>query len=100
MNLTPLAQEREVELVVNEIGYVVLLHKGTLNYQFAWAEYDHSNASLYFVTPEGEMQPLGMKIHESFEQPLCRTKELTLVEVGSNMSCQNITFIKFAKKMG
>jgi len=97
MLLNPLAKEQEIEFIVSEIGNAMLLHRGPLKHRYSWVEYDRAGASLNFITPEGEIQPLGFKIHKPFEAPLCKTLELLMVEVGDDNQCKDLSFIKFAK---
>ena len=99
MLLKPLAQEREIEFIVNDIGNAMLLHKGGLDHEYSWVEYDRAGATLNLITPDGEIQPLGFKIHKPFEKPLCSTLEMLLIEIGDDMTCRDIKFIKFTKMM-
>ncbi len=97
MMLKSLADEREIEFIVSDTGNAMLLHKGALNHQYSWAEYDCAGASLNFITPDGKIQPLGFKIHELFQGPLSSTLEMLLIQVGDDMTCKDIRFIKFVR---
>lgn len=92
-----LIQEQEVELIVNSVGNAMLLHKGPLKHEYSWAEYDRAGACLNFITLDGDIQPLGFRIHRSFEISLCNTLEMLVIEIGNDMRCQDIKFIKFTK---
>lgn len=97
MMLKSLADEREIEFIVNDTGNAILLHKGALNHLYSWAQYDSVEASLNFITSDGQIQPLGFKIHKPFEQPLSSTLEMLLMEIDDDMTCKDIRFIKFVK---
>lgn len=100
MFLKPLSQEMDVELVVNPAGNAMLLHKGKMRDDLIWAQYDQYSDRLFFVTDDGEMQDLGMPIHEPFQDPLMQTRELFLIEVKDDMSYAPARLIKFSAMAG
>lgn len=97
MNIKPLAKEMPVELVVSDVGNVMLLHKGTLKRNYSWVQYDQEFFSMNFITEDGEAQDLGMKIHAPFHPALKKTKELIMVEVDDSNQPKDIRFLKFAR---
>ncbi|HQX27540.1 MAG TPA: hypothetical protein PKX38_06345 [Alphaproteobacteria bacterium] len=95
MPLKPLSQENDVEFIVTSIGNAVLLHRGPLQRDYSWVQLDRDNHSLQFITEEGDIQDLGMRMHPPFEKNLRATKELILVMVDENNVCSDPRFLKF-----
>lgn len=95
--LKPLAKEAHIELVVSDVGNVMLLHKGALKHDYSWAQYDEQFMNLQFILRDGEAQDLGMKIHAPFHPALKKTKELIMVELDEANTPVDVRFIKFAK---
>jgi hypothetical protein len=95
MPLKPLSQENDVEFIVTSIGNAVLLHRGPLQRDYSWVQLDKDNHSLQLITPEGDIQDLGMRMHPPFEKNLRATKELILVMVDDNNVCRDMRFLKF-----
>lgn len=76
-----LSQDSEIELVVNEVGNVMLLHRGDLKHEYSWVQYDSDLQALQFITSDGETQDLGMPIHPQFRKPLGRALEMMIFEI-------------------
>lgn len=70
---------RDAELVVNENGMAMVLYNRPLPEDIDWVEYDVELALLTFVTYDGKVMGLGMKIHEPFREGLSKAEEITLV---------------------
>ena len=96
MILEPLAQEMDVELVVSEVGNAMLLHKGAINHQYSWVQYDQDLKAVQFITRDGQTQDLGLPIHKPFQEPLLKTRELLMVEVNEDSSLGEPRLIKFS----
>lgn len=97
MQIKPLASQMPVELVVSDVGNLMLLHRGALKHNYSWVQYDEEFMNLQFILQDGEAQDLGMKIHAPFHPALRRTKELLLVQVDENNQPIDMRFLKFAK---
>lgn len=97
MVLKSLAKEMPVELVVSDVGNVMLLHKGELKRDYSWVQYDQEFLSMSLVTEDGEAQELGMTIHPPFHEALKKTKELFLVRVDDTHAPVDMRLLKFAK---
>lgn len=83
MILSSLAEERRVELVVNEAGRALLLYAGRLQYAYDWVQYDEIEKTLFLMTDEGTVQPLGMPLYPPFLRSLKKTRELIMMNVDS-----------------
>lgn len=59
----------------------MLLHQGALDHDYSYVQYDPSLHALQFVTEDGEMQDLGMTVHEPLRAPLHNTREIFMIEV-------------------
>ncbi len=57
-----MASQMHVELVVNDDAGVWVLHDQPFPAILHWAEYDEENNELTFITHDGKIQDLGMKI--------------------------------------
>ena len=97
MQLPPLSTEREIEFIVNDIGNVLLLHKGALKHPYSWAQYDQTTNIFQFITDEGEIQNLGLPINLAMASPFNRTNEIIMVETDDTGQHKDLRFIKFIK---
>lgn len=79
--MRPLSQDSEIELVVTDVGNVMLLHRGDLKHEYSWVQYDPDLHALQFITSDGETQDLGMPVHPPFRKPLSRALEMMIFEV-------------------
>jgi hypothetical protein len=86
-----LGQERQVELIVNEMGVAVLLHKGPLPYDYLWVQYDDIANRLQLITEEGVIQEFGLVIPPPLKSMLKKAQDINLVEVSPDMSCRMLT---------
>jgi hypothetical protein len=77
--LPSLASLMDVELVVSEDHSVMVIVSKELLQSYWWAEYDIDLQQLYFVTVEGKIQGLGMKVHEPFEDNMTDATDIRLV---------------------
>jgi len=71
--------DRDAELVINADGLAMVLYNKPLPEKIEWVEYDMDLAILTFVTYEGKVQGLGMKVHKPFRKYLSKTKEIVLI---------------------
>ncbi len=71
--------DRDAELVVNENGMAMVLYNKPLPEDIDWVEYDVELALLTFVTYDGKVMGLGMKIHKPFRPFLSKCKEIMLI---------------------
>ncbi len=74
----------EVELVTNPEGGVLVIITRALPSPYWWAEYDIDLQQLYFVTVHGQLQGLGMKIHDVFEKRMINAKDVKIVRFEKN----------------
>lgn len=95
MPLKPLTHENDVEFIVTSVGNAVLMHRGPLQRDYSWVQLDRDNHSLQLITPEGEIQELGMPMHPPFEKNLDATRELILMLVDDDNVCRDMRFLKF-----
>lgn len=70
---------RDAELVVNADGAAMVLYNKRLPEPIEWVEYDMDLALLTFVTYDGKVQGLGMKVHKPFRRYLGRAQEIVLI---------------------
>lgn len=71
--------DRDAELVVNADGLAMVLYNQPLPEPIEWVEYDMDLAILTFVTWEGKVQGLGMKVHKPFRRYLSKAQEIVLI---------------------
>ncbi len=71
--------DRDAELVVNADGLAMVLYNQPLQEAIEWAEYDMDLEILTFVTWEGKVQGLGMKVHKPFRRYLARAQEIVMI---------------------
>lgn len=72
---------RDAELVVNADGLAMILYSRPLPEAIEWVEYDIDLAILTFVTYEGKVQGLGMKVHKPFRKYLSRAREIVMIHM-------------------
>ncbi len=82
--------DRDAELVVNENGMAMVLYNKPLPEDIDWVEYDVELALLTFVTYDGKVMGLGMKIHKPFHEGLSKAEEITLVYMENGESLGSI----------
>ncbi len=70
---------RDAELMVNADGDAAVLYNQPLPEEIDWVEYDMDLALLTFVTYDGKVQGLGMKIHKPFRKYLSKAQEIMLI---------------------
>lgn len=70
---------RDAELVVNADGMAMVLYNKPLEEAIHWVEYDIDLAMLTFVTREGKVQGLGMKVHKPFRKYLSKAEQVLLI---------------------
>lgn len=99
MNLQPLSQLQPVELIVSDIGNVLLLHKSKIHNDFLWAEYDEVSNKFQFITLEGELQELGLELKPEMIASLHATNELFIFQITDDGLMVDPRIIKFTKVM-
>lgn len=99
MNLQPLSQLQPIELIVSDIGNVMLLHKGEMQKDFCWAEYDEVSNKFQFITLDGELQELGLELKPEMKASLQVTNELFIFQVMEDGLMADPRIIKFTKVM-
>jgi hypothetical protein len=78
--LMPLARIMNVELVVKEEdATTVVLHNKPLPRRADWAEFDRDLGTLTFVTWDGAIFDLGMKVHAPLADPMARATRLNTI---------------------
>ncbi|HNQ91901.1 MAG TPA: hypothetical protein PKI93_03110 [Alphaproteobacteria bacterium] len=75
---------RDAELVVDVDSRAVLIFDKPLPEPIEWVEYDIDLSILTFVTYEGKVQGLGMKVHKPFRRYLGRSEQILLVHLGED----------------
>jgi hypothetical protein len=93
--LESINKSMEFNLFVSEAGNVVLMYKAPLIHNYDYVQFDKQSNSLDFITIEGEIQNLGMNIPKRMHAKLQETRELLMVEIDENHSCQNSTLLEF-----
>ena len=74
-----LASMMEVEIVAGSEGEVMVIITDDIPETYWWSEYDIDLKQLYFVTVNGKVQGLGLKIHECFEEHMTEGQDVRLV---------------------
>jgi len=93
--LHTIAENIEFNLFVSDVGNVVLLHKSPLGHDYDYVQFDEPSGSLEFMTIEGKTQNLGMNIPEKLHERLQKTRELLMVEVTEDYTCQDPVLLRF-----
>ncbi len=78
--LPSLASTMDVELVVGSEGKTLVVISEDVPEAYWWAEYDVDLEQLYFVTVNGKIQGLGIKIHEPLEERMTESTDLRIVK--------------------
>ena len=97
MVIEPLANQTEIDLVVNENGTAALFYMGRAQHSYAWVEYDPERKELHLITEDGQTQDIGIKIAPIFDTIFHKTNALTLIEVNTDLSCHAATQISFKR---
>ncbi len=95
--LQSITKSMEFNLFVSNVGNVVLLHKSPLDCDYDYVQFDEQSSSLEFMTIEGKAQNLGMNIPENLHERLQKTKELLMVEVTEDYTCQDPVLLQFVQ---
>lgn len=83
----------KMDIVVNDTGMLYLFHREELPTTPEWAEYDTDQASLYFVSNDGQMQDCGVKIHEPMKVYMVKSTSIYLIKVETDGSTKKISKI-------
>ncbi len=94
--LESLSEKMDVELVVSPVGNAMILHRGALEHNYSWAQYEPQKHSVELVTEEGLLQPLGFEVNSEMEKPLLNTLEIMLVQMTEDNKAAGAKLIKFA----
>ncbi|MDP7143507.1 MAG: hypothetical protein QF692_01060 [Alphaproteobacteria bacterium] len=79
--MRPLNTDMKVELVFGKNGTFSILHSARLPYILKWVEFEPEQRSFVFVSQEGYLQPLGMKVPEKIMDRLDKLDELAVMHV-------------------
>lgn len=79
--IASLASRMTIELMMDETGRALLLHRQELPEVIWWAEYDVELNSLYFVTIKGQLMGYGMKMPPALAARIIRVKDLWFMQV-------------------
>jgi|GEM_PF-5608831 len=93
-----LAEEREVELLMNDEGFVMLLYAGgPLNHKYQWVQFDEQARKLEFITENGGIQEFGIKIFDQFVKPLKTSDNIVLFQVTEDKKLDTPQMIKITR---
>lgn len=95
MLLDPLATKSRFDFLINENGNAVILHKGSLNADYCWLQYDSHTGTVQLVTEAGELQEMGYKLTDFVKESLEKTREIALIEIDDNRVCQKVSKVVF-----
>ncbi len=76
-----ISQNTSVDLVVSEAGNAVLLYQGDINPSYRWAQFERDTKSVHFVSDDGVVDNLGLKINSKIETFLKDTTEVFLIQL-------------------
>lgn len=97
MTIQSLSSTSSIELLVNERGHAVLLHKGALHHEYGWFQFEPQTETVQLITEKGAIQELGFVIPAPIKTALRKTMEITLIEVNEDSTCRRSLLLPFTK---
>lgn len=95
MALSPLSKEVRIEFALNNEGKAVLFHKGPLQHDYCWIQFDPHFGAIQLVTEDGETQDLGLVLPEHVKKIIQKTGEVSLLELTEGNKCQRFVLVVF-----
>ena len=77
--------EMRVDFAVDEVGKILIFHDRPFKESIGWIEYSRAEQKIYFVTDDGNMRGLGVRVPDLIGDRVIQSDHATLIYVESGV---------------